>query len=155
YISPDGSDSADGSAGHPWRTFSRADRSVQPGDTVHVAVGSYNLDNETNGRLKTTASGTASARIRWISDQKWGARLTASVTGNSAVWWTTGNYVDIQGFEISGAGVLGIYNEGSHTRMIGNHVHDLAHGAGCPAFGGAGIVDGNPAASGDDILGNW
>lgn len=155
YISPNGSDSADGSAGHPWKTFSRADSSVRPGDTVHVAVGSYNLDNETNGRLKTTASGTASARIRWISDQKWGASLTASVTGNSAVWWTQGDYVDIQGFDISGAGVLGIYNEGSHTRMIANHVHDLAHGAGCPAFGGAGIVDANPAATGDDILGNW
>jgi len=155
YISPNGSDSNNGSAGAPWRSFSRADASVQPGDWVHVAVGTYNLDNETDGRLKTTSSGTASAHIHYISDQKWGAKLRANVTGNSAVWWNTGDYVDIQGFDISGAGVLGVFNEGSGTRLVGNNVHDVAAGQGCPEFGGAGLDDGNPNAANDDIIGNW
>jgi len=154
YITPNGSDSNDGSAGAPWQSFSRADASVQPGDWVHVAVGTYNMDNENGGRLLTTASGTASARIHWVSDQKWGAKLTASVTGNSATWWNQGNYIDIQGFDITGAGALGIYNEGSGTRIIGNNVHNLA-ASGCPLDGGAGIHDGNYNGSNDDIIGNW
>lgn len=154
YVSPNGNDSGDGSAGNPWRTLSRADASVRPGDTVHVAVGPYNMDTENGGRLKTTASGTASARIRWISDQKWGAKLHSSQTGNSAVWWNQGNYVDIQGFDLSGSGALGIYNEGSYTRMIANHVHDVL-APGCPAAGGGGILDGNYSATGDDMIGNW
>jgi hypothetical protein len=154
YISPNGSDSNDGSAGAPWHSFSRADSVVQPGDWVHVAVGTYNMDNENGGRLKTTASGTSSARIHWVSDQKWGARLRASQGGNSAVWWTLGNFVDIQGFDISGFDAIGIFNEGSGTRIIGNLVHDISIG-GCASLGGAGIEDGNWNASNDDIIGNW
>lgn len=154
YIAPDGSDANDGSAAHPFKTFSRADAALHPGDSVHVAVGTYNMDLENGGRLRTAASGTANARIRWIADQKWGARLTASATGNNSTWWTLGNYVDIQGFDITGSGALGIYNEGSHTRIIGNHIHDVSTG-GCPIAGGAGIEDGNYAGSDDDIIGNW
>jgi parallel beta-helix repeat protein len=154
YISPNGSDSNDGSAGAPWRTFSHADSVVQPGDWVHVAVGTYDMGNEDGGRLKTTTSGTSSARIHWVSDQKWGARLTSSQGGNNAVWWTLGDFVDIQGFDISGFVPLGIYNEGSNTRMIANLVHDVSIG-GCASEGGAGIEDGNWNASNDDEIGNW
>jgi parallel beta-helix repeat protein len=152
HVSPSGHDSGDGSAENPWRTLSRANASVRPGDTIQVAVGTYNMDAEDEGRLKTTASGNASARIRWVSDQKWGAKLRSSQTGNSAVWWNQGDYVDIQGFDLSGSGALGIFNEGSHTRMIGNHVHEIP-ADGCP--NGAGIIDSNVAASDDDIIGNW
>jgi hypothetical protein len=154
YISPNGSDSNNGSAGSPWRSFSRADASVQPGDWVHVAVGTYNMDNENGGRLKTTSSGNASAHIHYVSDQKWGAKLTASMGGSGATWWNQGNYVDIEGFDITGAGSLGIYNEGSGTRMIGNNIHNIL-ASGCPSQGGAGIEDGNYAGGDDDIIGNW
>jgi parallel beta-helix repeat protein len=154
YISPNGSDSNDGSSGAPWHSFSHADRVVQPGDWVHVLPGSYNMDNEDGGRLKTTTGGTASARIHWVSDQKWGAKLRASIGGNNAVWWTLGDFVDIQGFDVSGFVALGIFNEGSNTRMIGNLVHDVSIG-GCASLGGAGIEDGNWNASNDDVIGNW
>ncbi|HTC95941.1 MAG TPA: Ig-like domain-containing protein [Terriglobales bacterium] len=154
YITPNGSDSNNGSAGSPWRSFSKADASVQPGDWVHVAPGNYNMDNENGGRLKTTSSGNASAHIHYVSDQKWGAKLTASMGGSGATWWNQGNYIDIQGFDITGGGSLGIYNEGSGTRMIGNNIHNIL-ASGCPAQGGAGIEDGNYAGSDDDIIGNW
>jgi hypothetical protein len=65
-----------------------------------------------------------------------------------------GSYVDLIGFDISGLGDLGIYNTGSYNRIMGNHVHNIP-AAGCPAYGGAGIHDGNYSASNNDIIGNF
>jgi len=149
YVSPSGSDGADGSKAHPWKSLEKAAQSVLPGNTVHVMAGIYS----SSGELKTTASGTATSRIRYVSEEKWGAKLRSTKTGNSTVWWNQGSYVDIEGFDISGSGALGIYNTGSFTRIIGNHVHDIP-ALGCPSNGGAGILDGNYAASDDDITGN-
>jgi len=154
YVSPSGSDTNDGSAAHPWLSLSRADSAARPGATIHVLPGTYPSNNENGARLLTTTSGTAAAPIRWVSDQRWSAKLTSTQTGNSATWWNQGNYVEIQGFDLSGSGALGIYNEGSFTRIIGNHVHNI-QAPGCPSDGGAGIHDGNYSASDDDIIGNW
>jgi parallel beta-helix repeat protein len=151
YVSPSGNDSANGTAAHPWKTLEKAATMAAPGVTVHVATGDYWFGNS---ELKTEGSGTASARIRYVSDVRWGARLRSSKAGNSSVWWNKGDYVDMEGFDISGAGAVGIYNEGSHTRIVGNHVHDIP-APGCPANGGAGIHDGNFRASDDDVIGNW
>ncbi len=149
YVSPSGSDRADGSKKHPWKTLERATQQVLPGNTVHVMPGIYRSD----GEFKTPASGFPGNRIRYVSEEKWGAKLRSSKPGNSAVWWNLGNYVDIEGFDISGNGAVGIYNTGSFTRIIGNHVHDIP-APGCPANGGAGIHDGNYAGSDDEITGN-
>jgi len=149
YVSPSGSDGANGSKAHPWKTLEKAAQSAMPGNTIHVLAGVYS----SGGEFKTTASGSPALRIRYVSDEKWGAKLRSTKIGNSAVWWNQGNYVDIEGFDISGSGALGIYNTGSFTRIIGNHVHDIP-AAGCPVNGGAGILDGNYAASDDDVIGN-
>lgn len=149
YVSPSGSDRANGSKAHPWKTLEKAAERVMPGSTVHVMAGLYTSD----GELKTTASGIAGYRIRYVSDEKWGAKLRSSKNGHSAVWWNLGSYVDIEGFDISGSGAVGIYNTGSFTRIIGNHVHDIP-APGCPANGSAGIHDGNYAGSDDDVTGN-
>jgi hypothetical protein len=153
YVSTTGDDANDGSASTPWRTLSRADKSAKPGDTIYVAAGTYNGENESEGRLKTISSGAPTAPIRWISESKWGAKLTSAKTGNEAVWWNQGSFVEIQGFDITGKGALGIYNEGSHTRIVGNHVHDIP-ATGCPATGGAGIHNGNYGASDNDVIAN-
>lgn len=149
YVAPSGSDRANGSKKHPWKTLARATERVMPGTTVHVMAGTYNLD----GEFKTEASGVPGYRIRYVSEEKWGAKLRSSKSGNSSVWWNQGSYVDIEGFDISGNGALGIYNTGSFTRIIGNHVHDIP-APGCPSNGGAGIHDGNYTASDDEIIGN-
>jgi parallel beta-helix repeat protein len=149
YVSASGSDRADGSKAHPWKSLEKAAQRAIPGTTVHVMGGVYNSD----GEFKTTAGGTAEHRIRYVSDEKWAAKLRSTKGGNSAVWWNVGDYVDIEGFDISGSGALGIYNTGSFTRIAGNLVHDIP-AAGCPASGGAGILDGNFAGSDDDIIGN-
>jgi Right handed beta helix region/Protein of unknown function (DUF1565) len=149
FVASTGDDAASGSRLHPWKTLGRAAAAVTPGATVHVMPGTYSFD----GELKTEASGTPSATIRYVSDQPWGAKLRSSKTANSAVWWNRGDYVAIEGFDLSGAGALGIYNEGSHVQIIGNFIHDIP-APGCPAAGGAGILNGNHDASADDVIGN-
>ena len=41
--------------------------------TIHVASGTYNVSTITTG-----ASGTPTSRIRYISDQRWGAKIISS-----------------------------------------------------------------------------
>jgi hypothetical protein len=116
---------------------------AQPGDVIHVLPGTY-------GAVTTSTSGTASSRIRFVSDTKWGALIRT--TGVQQMWYNTGNYLDIVGFDLSGDGRLGILNEGSFVRTIGNNVHNIP--APCTSDGGAGIDNANYAASDDDVIGN-
>jgi hypothetical protein len=145
YVASGGSDSADGSAQRPWATLQHAADSVAPGDTVHVAPGQY------NSAVVTRTSGTATARIRFVSDVPWGAHIRT--TGSQVSWTNNGDDVDIQGFDITGDGRIGILSNGSYVRIVGNHVHDI------PAVntgrnGGAGINTGDYAAHDDVVLGN-
>jgi parallel beta-helix repeat protein len=149
FVAMNGSDSDDGSYRHPWATISRAADEVPPGAVVHVLPGQYVLSQE----IKTRTSGNASARITFISETQWGASLVSTLAGNTAVWSNAGDYVDIKGFDITGHGSIGIYNEGSHVRIIGNYIHDIP-AQGCTSNGGAGILNGNYSAEDDDAIGN-
>lgn len=144
YVSMEGDDSSDGSSSHPWATIQHAAEHVTPGDTVHVAPGLY--PSPVNSRV----SGTSSARIRFISDVKWGAKIVAR--SSYTVWENSGDYVDIAGFDITGDGNLGILNLGSFVAILGNHVHNIP--AKCTANGGAGIDQGNFSGHDNDTIGN-
>jgi len=148
YVSPNGSDRNAGSVKRPWATIEYAATWLLPGDTVHVLPGVY------RGRIATPASGVADARITYISDQKWGARIIGDVIDRSA-WDNRGDYVDIIGFDVSGIGRTGLYNDGSHVRFIANHVHDIdgPTSALCDN-GGAGLFHGNYSGSDNDTIGN-
>src|SRR2546429_726639 len=148
YVSPNGSDRNAGSVKHPWMTIEHASSWLLPGDTVHVLPGVY------RGRIASAASGLADAHITYISDQKWEAHIIGNVVDRSA-WDNRGNYVDIIGFDVSGVGRTGLYNDGSHVRFIANHVHDIAGptSALCDN-GGAGIFHGNYSGSDNDTIGN-
>jgi hypothetical protein len=146
YVATTGSDSNPGSQSRPFRTIQRAANLAKPSTTVHVAPGTYREN------VKTKTSGTASARIRYVSDTKWGAKVIGS--GTEAMWTNNGNYTDIDGFDISGSGRLGILNYASYIVMSGNHVHNLTVSGGCTGSGGAGIVNANYSASDGDIIGN-
>jgi len=148
YVSPNGNDRNAGSAKRPWATIEYAATWLLPGDTVHVLPGVY------RGRIATAASGVADARITYISEQKWEAHINGDVIDRSA-WDNRGNYVDIIGFDVSGIGRTGLYNDGSHVRFIANHVHDIAGptSALCDN-GGAGIFHGNYSGSDNDTIGN-
>jgi uncharacterized protein DUF1565 len=149
YVSLKGSDSNDGSQAHPLATIGRAATQAHAGAIVVVLPGTYVFP----GEIKTRASGTASARITFISETQWGAILISTEKGNSAVWNNTGNYIDIKGFDVTGSGSLGIYNRGSHVRIIGNYIPDIP-ARGCGENGGAGIDNGDPSAQDDDVIGN-
>lgn len=144
FVAVGGNDGSDGSSGHPWATIQHAADEVAPGDTVHVNPGLY------SSAVKSGVSGGASARVRFISDVKWGAKIIA--LSSYTAWENRGDYVDIAGFDITGDGNLGILNLGSFVRIVGNHVHDIP--AKCTADGGAGIDQGNFAGHDDDTIGN-
>jgi hypothetical protein len=148
YVSTSGSDTNSGSASSPWKTLTYAASKAGAGATVHVAAGTYNSSSE----MKLTSAGTSSARVVFVSDTQWGAKIVSTVTGNSTAVWITGDYVDFVGFDITGPGLMGIYITGSNDRIIGNHVHNMAT-SGCAA--GGGILNGNySGASNVDIIGN-
>jgi parallel beta-helix repeat protein len=145
YVSIAGNDRNDGSAKKPWASLQHAAENVKPGSTVHVAPGTY------QGAVTTSRSGRASARIRFISEVRWGA-LVRSV-GTYATWTNEGDFVDIVGFDVSGDGYIGVLNRGSNVRIIANHVHHIP-APGCTGNGGAGIVNANYGGIDNDIISN-
>lgn len=146
YVSPSGDDNNPGTASAPFRTINRAAMATKPSTTVHVAQGVY------SGNVITKNSGKPNARIRFVADTKWSAKIIGS--GSEAHWTNSGDHVDVIGFDISGPGRLGILNYASNTLLAGNHVHDLKVSGGCTGSGGAGIVNAGYKASDDDIIGN-
>jgi hypothetical protein len=147
YVSPNGNNDNKGTtAAAPFKTITKASQIALPGDTVHVGEGIY-YEN-----VRTLKSGTATARIRYVSDKKGKAVIIGS--GINFMWENRGNYTDIVDFDISGSGRIGILNLGSFVKMIGNHVHDLKISGGCNGGGGAGINNGNYSGSDNDIIGN-
>ncbi len=147
YVSPEGNDEHSGERGNPWKTIGHAALMVKPGTTVHVAPGHYHED------VINSVSGTASARIVFISDKKWGAKIYGQRDAGF-IFHNKGDYVDIVGFEVSGKkSRLGIINYANHCRILYNHVFDIeANNAG--NSGGAGIDNSNYDAADNDIIGN-
>jgi len=139
YVSTTGSDSNPGTSTAPVRTITRADALAVAGDTVHVAAGVYKVSAPYLGSvgIKTVKSGTATARIKFVSDVKWGAKIVVSGTG--ITWDSRGSYVDIDGFDISGSGRHGILAAGANLTITNNLIHDLTISGGCNGSGGAAI----------------
>lgn len=139
YVSPTGSDANPGTQAAPVKTITRADALASAGSTVHVAAGTYYVSASglNNAGIITRKSGTASARIRFVSDVKWGAKIVVSGTG--ITWDSRGNYVDIDGFQITGSGRHGLLASGAYLTFKNNYIHDLTVSGGCNGSGGAAI----------------
>ena len=139
YVSTTGSDSNPGTQAAPVKTIARADALASAGTIIHVAAGTYRVSAPSldNAGIKTSKSGTATARIKFVSDVKWGAKIIVSGTG--ITWDSRGSYVDIEGFDISGSGRHGILAAGANLTMTNNFVHDLTISGGCNGSGGAAI----------------
>jgi parallel beta-helix repeat protein len=139
YVATTGSDSNPGTQAKPLKTIARADALSLPGYVIHVAPGTYNVAAPSTGSagIKTVKSGNATNRIKFVSDVKWGAKIVFSGTGLG--WNSKGAYVDIEGFDITGTGRLGLLAEGGHENISKNFVHDLKVSGGCTGSGGAGI----------------
>jgi hypothetical protein len=117
---------------------------------VHVAAGTY------AGGFQTTKSGTASGRIRYISDTKWGAKISGG-SGNTA-WDNRGSYIDIEGFEFNGSNsgwMNGIYLGGSYSSVKNSYVHHIAKSGSCNSTGGSAInSDSYYNGKKNDVIGN-
>ena len=139
YVSTTGSDSNPGTQTAPVKTIARADALASAGTIVHVAAGTYRVSAPSldNAGIKTSKSGTSTARIKFVSDVKWGAKIIVSGTG--ITWDSRGSYVDIEGFDISGSGRHGILAAGANLTMTNNFIHDLTISGGCNGSGGAAI----------------
>lgn len=118
------------------------------GVVVHVAPGTYNQD------VYTSRSGTANARITYVSDQKWGAKIVPLDTPVFA-WTNYGSYTNIENFDIAGKQCGGIGNEASYQIASGNNVHNAADGCDTGPNGGSGINDANYAGTNNQIIGNF
>jgi len=146
YVATTGSDSNAGTQAKPYKTITKAASVAKASTTIHVAAGTY------AGNVTTKNSGTASAKIRVVSDTKWGAKIVG--TGSEAMWTNNGNYVEINGFDITGPGRLGILNYASNTLIANNHIHNLTMSGGCTGSGGAGAVNATYTGSNGDMIGN-
>jgi Right handed beta helix region/Protein of unknown function (DUF1565) len=140
YVSPSGSDRASGTKAHPWRTVRHAARRVRPGMTVHVAPGRY------AGAVRISRSGTEGRPVRFVSQRRGAARISASSRGAVTAVLITGDNVVFEGFDVTasgGDGTGGIEASGSHGAVIGNRVHDISMPCLQQGNGGAGIVIGS------------
>lgn len=150
YVSVSGSDwRNDGSLQHPWQSIGYAGSMAIPGMTIHVLPGTYRLSEI----IITRTSGTPAARIRYVSQGRWAAKL---ITATTQVWQNSGAYVDIEGFDVSSTSLstyIGIHSQGSFDRIRYNHVHDLKAPLGsCPQ--GAGIMMGDMSTVGQEAEAN-
>jgi hypothetical protein len=138
YVATNGSDSNPGTKASPFKTIVKASQVAQPGTVVHVAPGNY------AGGFTTSRSGTSAARVRFVSDTKWGAKIVPSSATAQTAWLLTGSYVDVVDFHIDGNGgtrwLNGLVSQGSYNKIEGLHVHHIAmRTADCGLNGGSGI----------------
>ena len=147
HVAPTGSDTNPGTKGAPVLTIARADSLASPGYTIHVAPGIYRIDapSPNAAGITTSRSGTPSAHIRFVSSVKGAAKIIVSGTG--IAWHSKGDYVDIDGFDISGSGRHGILASGTNLTITNNFIHDLTISGGCTGAGGAAIDTDNPVGN--------
>ena len=152
YVSTTGSDSNDGTTSdnaHAWRTISHAAGLAQAGWTVHVLPGTY-----AECVIMNSAGGTSSAHIVFISDTKWGTKITGCNGSDRAAFRVnTGPYIDIISFEVTNSCAAGctqgIEMYAAHGRVIGNHLHDVTANV-----GGGGIHTHSSTTTDVEINGN-
>ena len=123
YVSTNGSDSGNGTSGSPWKTISKAMKAnLKPGDEVVVRSGTYKESVDVN------KDGSAAGHITLRSEVPGGAKI--DVPGGKLYGiHVTGNYVKIDGFDISGSTRSGIIGtKVHHVEITDNISHDNKSG---------------------------
>lgn len=140
YVSAaNGSDSNPGTSSAPLHTIQRAANLAKPGMTIYVSQGTY------SEAITSSVNGTATARIRFVSVDKWKAIIKPASSAYT-MWTVKGGYTDIDGFQIDGSGSagtstrIGIYLTGGNSSVQNSWIHDVAMNSGCDSRGGGGLV---------------
>lgn len=127
YVRTDGNNANTGltnTAGGAWATPAGSNGKVSAGDFIDVADGTY------TGGFTITSSGSAGNQITFRSTNKWGAKIV----GGSPIWSNTGNYITVDGFDISGSSsthglLFGPWSGGDvghHGIAQNNYIHDTS-----------------------------
>jgi hypothetical protein len=136
YVAPDGSDSNPGTIDRPWRTITKATRTVEPGDVVYVRGGVY------NELVSIDRSGTPTQLIRFVAYPG----ETPVIDGNmelgtgGALLRMWGDYVEFEGFEVCNSAYMGVVLAGTHNRLSRCNVHDITS-SGVIINGDYGVVE--------------
>jgi len=130
YISPTGSDSANGTAAStPWKTFAKAIAALGPGDTLLLLDGTYSKADSGNPYMNCgsgTASGTASQPITFKAQNErkaliQGAGNNVVQLDNCSYWVIEGIYSRNVDIEVSGyEGSTFVANGGAHLTFRRN-----------------------------------
>lgn len=119
YVSATGSDSGTGTALDPFRTVEKAVTVVQPGQTIFIKGGTYNLVTP----ISITKSGTETAPISMFANPGERPVLNFSgqpLDGSNRGIRLTGSYWHIKGIDITSAGDNGMKIEGGSHNIIEN-----------------------------------
>ena len=126
------------------------------GATVYVLPGTYNGYTALH-TIRIGTSGAESARIRWVAESSWAARIIGHVNPSNGLGWgivIAGNYVDLVGFDVTSDANMGVWVLGTHVRVIGNHVHDIPGQPGCSSYGASGVEQGNYSGGYMEVIAN-
>ena len=149
YVAKTGSDSNPGTVGSPWLTIGHAVPIAAAGDTVNVGDGTY-----TESNLNFNKSGTAGNLITFKSTNQYGAKIVGNNGTFASAVTLSGDFVQINGFDVTGGNAVGIDAAGSNDEVRYNYVHDVP-AIGVGGFGGALIDFSNfPTKSGGIADGN-
>ncbi len=121
FVAPSGSDDNSGTQAAPLQSIQGAAKMAKPGTEVVVADGTY------NGAITTDVNGTADARITFQAAHRGAAKIVGDGDADAA-WENDGDYVDIDGFDITGSNTDGLLSGGSFVRLVNNNVHDFHDG---------------------------
>lgn len=117
YVAPNGSDENNGDISHPFASIQKAQSVVQPGDTVFIRGGKYdmreaNISKKERGYACLTyldKSGSAGKYIHYINypgETPVFDYATVKPEGlRVAAFYVTGSYIHLKGFEVTGVQV--------------------------------------------------
>lgn len=146
YVSTTGSDANKGTQLAPWLTPQNAVGKLKPGDTLWFFPGTYNTANAHYGFFYTKDSGKAGQPITYKSMTPLAAKLTSPGTdAPPCTWYNEGNYIVIDGFDMScdGSNFI-IETNANHTIIKNCYCHDESGG-----------VTGSAITLGSGFFDNW
>jgi hypothetical protein len=128
YVAKTGNDNNAGTLAAPFLTIQKAANVANPGDSVIVRDGVY-VTTDTQF-FNISRGGTASSRIVFKSEHKWGAVLDGQNTATYPLTFNGGaSYIDIIDFEIKnihrGIWANDAANPSNYITLQGNNLHDF------------------------------
>lgn len=131
YVTPNGNDSGPGSKPQPWKTITKANQVLQPGDTVYVAPGEYRQ------RIEPARSGSNGQYITYSAYD--GRPVITAPPGKVAIMLSNKSYIRIAGFGVDGKGAFTKSNVDSFVQMTGGGWNIIENGDFKNAKGWTGI----------------